>query len=211
MQERRFLDRQELRSADARHISGYAAVFSVLSQPIGNFRETILPGAFDGVLDGDTVALYNHNMSLLPLGRTTAGTLTLASDKVGLWFDAALPDTEFARALALSVKRGDLKSASFAFSVLPTGQNWTQKNGQAIRELVRIDRLYDVSVVQEPSYSQTSIQARAQFPDGTPPEIRSRPGWTEPTLGLYTFSSLPSDNEMASVYAGLTLRLKRLL
>jgi HK97 family phage prohead protease len=201
MQERRFLDRQELRSTDGRHISGYAAVFSTLSESLGNFRETIRPGAFDSVLDGDTVALYNHNMSLLPLGRTTAGTLTLASDKVGLFFDCQLPDTEFARALALSVKRGDLKNASFGFTVGPDGQEWTAgKGGQSIRTLTKIDRLYDVSVVTEPAYKDTFVQARAQFPNGT-----------EPTLGLYTFSSLPADDEMASVWAGLTLRLKRLL
>ncbi len=210
MQERRFLDRQELRSADGKHISGYAAIFNSLSESLGSFREKIQPGAFDSVLDGDTVALYNHNQSLLPLGRTTAGTLTLASDSTGLFFDVALPDTEFSRALALAVKRGDLKSASFGFSV-SDGQEWTAgKDGKSIRTLTKIDRLYDISVVQEPAYKDTFVQARAQFPDGTPAEIRSRFTGT-PTLGLYTFSSLPKDDSLASVYASLSLRLKRLL
>jgi phage head maturation protease len=47
-------------------IIGYAAVYNRLSLDLGGFKEEILPGAFDRILNrqrgkGDVVALFNHD------------------------------------------------------------------------------------------------------------------------------------------------------
>src|SRR5258708_2656131 len=121
MERRNFVAR-EVRATGAdkeRRLRGYAARYGVLSNPIpgklGSFRERILSGAFDDVVDQDVVMTLNHDQNLI-LGRTGARTLQLRADDKGLAFDVALPNTSYGRDAYESVKRGDLNGCSFAFS-----------------------------------------------------------------------------------------------
>ena len=66
------------------YIEGYFAVFGSEYRMWENAIETIDEDAFDGQLTEDIRALVNHDTTLV-LGRTTAGTLELKVDKVGLW------------------------------------------------------------------------------------------------------------------------------
>src|SRR5580704_19345656 len=65
-------------------ITGYAAMFNSLSSDLGGFVEVIRAGAFSKCLasNPDVRCLFNH--SDVVLGRTTAGTLRLTEDEVGL-------------------------------------------------------------------------------------------------------------------------------
>src|SRR5690242_9418372 len=101
-----------------KRIIGYAATYNNLSNPIpakdgGEFRERILPGAFDEVLRSspDVVMTLNHDANQV-LGRTTSGTLKLHADERGLAFDCLLPNTSYAQDAYESVKRGDLNGCS---------------------------------------------------------------------------------------------------
>ena len=66
-------------------IEGYAFKFNKVTTIGGWFREEILPGAADDVLNGDIRCLFNHNPSLI-LARSVEGkgTLSLSIDEVGL-------------------------------------------------------------------------------------------------------------------------------
>lgn len=140
---------------------GYASVFNVWSEDLGGFRERFLPGAFTNVLkDADVRALINHNPTLI-LGRTKANTLSLRQDDTGLWMEVTLPDTQYARDLAESVKRGDIDQMSFAFSVLK--DDWAYADdGTVRRTVIELDSLDDVSPVTYPAYPQTSVSARSR-------------------------------------------------
>jgi HK97 family phage prohead protease len=140
-------------------ISGYAAVFGVLSDDLGGFREMVMPGAFDRALrEGhDVRALINHNPDLV-LGRTKAGTLRLAIDEHGLKSEIEPPDTQTARDLLVSIERGDVSQMSFAFQTLT--DEWRLEEGEVIRELVDLV-LYDVSPVAFAAYPQTVVASRA--------------------------------------------------
>src|SRR3954471_8185749 len=107
--------------AKSPRLAGHAAVFNSPSQDLGGFTEIVLPGAFKRTLstDRDPLALVQH-MPQLVLGRRSAGTLRLTQDDKGLAFEIDVPDTTTARDLLVSVERGDVRGASFAFST-PAG------------------------------------------------------------------------------------------
>jgi HK97 family phage prohead protease len=138
---------------------GYAAVFGKLSEDLGGFREMIRPGAFDRSIKSaaDVLALVNHDDDDV-LGRSTAGTLRLATDEVGLRVEIDLPDTTAGRDTAVSVARRDLQGMSFAFYTLV--DQWDFSGSTILRDLVDVD-LVDVSVVARPAYTDTSVAVRS--------------------------------------------------
>ncbi len=152
----------ELRVAAAAgqpRIGGYAAVFNQLSEDLGGFREQIGPGAFARVLRDDVRALFNHDPSLV-LGRTRAGTLRLTEDDHGLGYEVDPPATRAAEDVLELMRRGDVTQSSFAFTVLR--DEWQLlPDGTAIRTVLEVERLYDVSVVTYPAYPQTSSAVRS--------------------------------------------------
>jgi HK97 family phage prohead protease len=151
----------EEREGVAPMIRGHAAVFNQLSEDLGGFREQIAPGAFADALGTDDVrALFNHDPNFV-LGRNLAGTLKLSEDARGLAIEIDPPDTQFARDLMVSMKRGDINQMSFGFSVRPNGQNWAKDDdGKVIRTLTKL-RLFDVSPVTFPAYPQTDVAVRS--------------------------------------------------
>jgi HK97 family phage prohead protease len=146
-------------SSDGMSFTGYAAVFNSPSEPLP-FTEVIKEGAFKRSLKSrNEVKLFmNHNTDVV-LGSTRAGTLRLTEDSRGLLAQADLPDTSAGRDLSVLMKRGDVSSMSFGFSVPPKGDAWS-KDG-ATRELHQI-RLHEVSIVTGfPAYAATTASVRS--------------------------------------------------
>ena len=164
--ERRFFTREirmETGADGQRKLIGYAAVFNQLSEDLGGFREMILPGSFANVVGGDVRALFNHDPNLI-LGRTTARTLRIEEDDIGLRYEVDLPDTQTGRDLTISADRGDVNQSSFGFRVVPEGESWrepTDDEPLPVRLIHLFQRLYDVSPVVFPAYPQTSAEARS--------------------------------------------------
>jgi HK97 family phage prohead protease len=150
--------RMEVRGAgEGRTIEGYAAVFNVLSEDLGGWRERIAPGAFArSIADNDVRALWDHDSKYV-LGRNRAGTLELAEDERGLSVAIEPPATTWADDLAASMKRGDVNQMSFGFYTRV--DEWLEEDGLLVRVLRDVD-LFDVSVVTFPAYPQTSAEAR---------------------------------------------------
>jgi HK97 family phage prohead protease len=143
-------------------IAGYAALYNSRSENLGGFVETIRQGAFDEAAKRDDVrALINHDPNQV-LGRSTSGTLRLMPDEKGLGIEIDPPNTQIARDLVELMRRGDVTQMSFSFSIRTEDQEWTQPPGDGtwLREIMRIDRLYDVAVVTYPAYPDTSAAVR---------------------------------------------------
>ena len=107
-------------------VFGYAAKFNTRSNNLGGesyqFYETILPGAFDDVLNDDVRALFNHEAELiLARSKNGQGTLRYGVDNVGLWYEFEAPDTQVGRDLLVSLRRGDIDQSSFSFTVAREG------------------------------------------------------------------------------------------
>ena len=163
--EKRTLPLDELRINEAdeekgAEIIGHAAVFDSWSETLGGifpFKEKVRRGAFaDSILNDDIRALFNHSADYV-LGRNKAGTLELTEDEKGLLVRIKPPDTQWARDLVISIKRGDINQMSFGFTV--EEENWSTENGFDVRELKKV-KLYDVSPVTFPAYTSTDVGIR---------------------------------------------------
>lgn len=154
----------ELRAegGDSPEIHGYGAIFGVRSENLGGFREVIAPGAFDGVLEDDVRALFNHDDNII-LGRTASGSLSIAVDSRGLSYKVTPPDTPTVRDLVLEpMRRGDITQSSFGFNVARGGDDWEEDDdGVVVRTITKIKRLWDVSPVVFPAYPDTQVATRA--------------------------------------------------
>lgn len=140
-------------------IVGHAGVFGVEDGPSW-FREKIERGAFvDSIKVDDIRALFNHNPDYI-LGRTSSGTLRLKEDDKGLWMEIDPPDTSISRDLMVSIQRGDITQASFAFQTIEAG--WETINATEVRVLKRV-RLYDVSPVTYAFYEATDVSLRSHI------------------------------------------------
>jgi hypothetical protein len=162
MMERRFVVGRALRATDGEDLSdgpvirGYAAVFGERSEDLGGFVEEIAPGAFEAAMAGDVRALFNHDSNVI-LGRTTAGTLRLWEDEVGLGMEIQVPDTQAGYDLVRLIRRGDVDGASFGFTVSDEGQAWRRlPDGTVVRTLTQVARLFDVGPVVFPAYPATA-------------------------------------------------------
>lgn len=140
--------------ANGMTFEGYAAVFNSDSAPLP-FIERIAPGAFSRSLKkgrNDIKLLWNHETGEV-LGSTRAGTLTLEEDAYGLKVRAQLPDTTTGRDAAVLLKRGDIDSMSFGFSVPEGGDEWSSDGRTRTLKSVR---LHEVSIVAYPAYAATA-------------------------------------------------------
>ena len=153
----------ELRAADddTRSVEGYAAVYNSESNTLGWFTEVIEPGAFRDALERspDIVALYNHDENMV-LGRRSAGTLEVNEDDTGLRY--RIPELPKSREdVYEAIKRGDVSKSSFAFTIAAGGDKWEELDGKTVRTITKFDRIYDVSPVVYPAYSDTSVAKRS--------------------------------------------------
>jgi len=138
---------------DGMTFEGYAAVFNTPSEPLP-FIERIAPGAFKRSLDSrnDIKLLWNHDTGTV-LGSTRAGTMRLNEDDRGLRVSATFPNTSAGRDAAELLRRGDVDSMSFGFSVPSGGDEWSNDGSERTLNSVR---LHEVSIVAFPAYTSTA-------------------------------------------------------
>ncbi|HXF37213.1 MAG TPA: HK97 family phage prohead protease [Actinomycetota bacterium] len=123
------------------------------------FREVLRRGAFRDVLDDDAILTVGHEHGgAFTLARVGNGTLRLRETSRGLEWTAEVPDTALARHYATLAERGTF-GASFSFSVAPDGVRWgVDADGRTLREILRIERLWDVSLVAWGAYPAAEVR-----------------------------------------------------
>src|SRR5260370_31457782 len=95
-------------------VSGRPAVYDSLSNDVGGFKESLSPGCFqsgantDGLAAFDIYATLGHDDTKV-LGRVSAGTLEVASERDGITMRCTLPNNTVGNDVFESVRRGDLK------------------------------------------------------------------------------------------------------
>ena len=159
------------------YISGYFSVFNSNYEIWPGATESIADTAFDDALADDIRCLIDHETRLV-LGRNKAGTLVLKVDSRGLWGEVKInPNDQDAMNLYERVKRGDVDQCSFGFDILD--EEFKDK-GDSVHWTIKRVKLYEVSVVTFPAYTETSVSARkAQLKEI---EKRDFEAWKEKTL-----------------------------
>ena len=133
-------------------IEGYAAVYD--SPETYGYTELIAKGAFDETDMSDVVLRYNHNDSFIVLARTRNKSLKLSIDDKGLLINAKLQDniTDH-KNIYNAIKSGLIDKQSFAFTVEEEAYDYETDT----RTILKISKLYDVSVVDQPFYNATDV------------------------------------------------------
>jgi HK97 family phage prohead protease len=136
-------------------LHGRPIVFNSDSLDLG-FIEVVRPQAMERTLreKTDVVALVGHDINK-PLGRVSAGTLTLASDVRGVRATVEADErVSFAADVARIIDRKDAAGGSFAFSVID--DVWSLRDGQPHREILDM-HVREVSLaVSFPAYPATA-------------------------------------------------------
>lgn len=176
-----------LKSDDSRFVEGYGSVFNSRSHDLGGFYEIIAPGAFDGVIEESDVKCYlNHDSSrgILARCKNGEGSLKLEIDERGLKYSFDAPHTNLGDEVVEGLKRGDYDESSFAFTV--ESDSWTkEEDGTYLRTINKIKRLYDVSIVPDGAYGDTTVALRSldafkaqeetKIPEEVKEEVREEP------------------------------------
>ena len=155
----------EMRAASKEFvITGRAVAYGKDSKPLP-FIEQVAARAFaDSLKTADVKALVNHDPSQL-LGRMQNGTLELEDTDEGLNCRINLnPDVQAHQDLWALCSAGTISECSFAFSVPPDGDSWseTQRAGKScMLRTIRKANLLDISVVTQPAYNDTTATARS--------------------------------------------------
>jgi uncharacterized protein len=171
--------RVEQDDAGITRVIGYGALFNSRSEDLGGFVEEIDPSAFNKTIqEADVRALWQHDATLV-MGRTRAGTLEVAVDARGLRYSATLPDAQWARDAAESLRRGDVSQSSFGF--IAVRDRWEDlEDGGLLRTLLEV-KLRDVSPVTFPAYPETSAAVRSRIENQAAPGMDAHAAVAEAT------------------------------
>ena len=170
------------------HLQGYAIVFDKLSENLGCFKEIIRRGALDDTDMSNVVLDINHDFDKILARNNTnngIGSLTLTVDDKGLYFDAIPTDTSYARDLLANMEAGIINKCSFMFTLDysdDSSREWdwdtTGERGYDIRRINKIQSIYDVSIVTNPAYEDTSCitykRAKENFNNNSKMKILKR-------------------------------------
>jgi HK97 family phage prohead protease len=177
--------------AETRTIEGYAVVFNTRSQLLPDYdryrmvQEEIAPEAIDDNLlrSCDIKALLEHNENrMLARSCNGSGTLTLKKDERGLRYEFDAPHTSDGDYALEMVRRGDLFGSSFAYTSdadVDGNIRYSKDGDTLVRRVCKIDHLYDVSIVSNPAYLDTSVTARSLDAALKPKEEPKVENWRE--------------------------------
>lgn len=144
-------------------VSGYVNQTGQWSQPLGRenrFIERIEPGTFTRALQrGNEVNFLAEHDNKLLLASTKNGSLQLREDDKGLYMEARISPTTWGKDYHQLIQDGLLTNMSFGMQV--TEQKWDKRDDGTYQRTIFDLHLAEVSVVKNPAYVQSSIQARS--------------------------------------------------
>lgn len=145
------------------NIVGVPIVFEQATDIGGWYSETIARGAISEDILRDVAFFYNHDLNSKPLARTRNNRLKFSIENDGIHMVANINrERSDANDLYLAIKDGDIDGMSFMFRV--EAEEWADlESDYPKRRITKIGYVQEVSAVNYPAYSGTSINARANL------------------------------------------------
>ena len=152
-------------------VEGLAAVYdqeTVIRDCWGEFTEVIRAGAFKDTDFSDVRLLVNHDFNGIALARSRRNNKSDKPNTMQLWVDESgvnikadldTENNEQARALYSAISRGDMDGMSFCFYVSRENEKWNEDLTR--REILKVDKVIEVSAVNFPAYEGTNIDSRS--------------------------------------------------
>jgi HK97 family phage prohead protease len=136
-------------------------VLMITDNGLTRFDEKINLGAFDEADMSDVVSCFNHDMNML-LSRTTGASddmkITIDNDK--LRYSYAVKN-ECAEKVSENIMLKFVKGSSYLYKVLE--DKWYQVEGKWKREILKIEKVFEMGPVVFPQYTDASVGARSNF------------------------------------------------
>lgn len=173
----------------SRTIEGYAIVFGRSSELLCDYwdayREIIEREAIDqALLDGSDIkmTLWHNRERLLARRDHGEGTLQVGIDDIGVWYRFEAPHTPDGETALELVRRGDLAGSSFIYTTNEADDVRYDKleDGTIVRHVLKINRIYDMTIASDPAYKDTSVNARevmARFEPTSAPKQEPDMSW----------------------------------
>lgn len=154
---------RQSQDSNTTEIDGYIAKFDSPTELFDGFYEQIDRGAFDNTLkDGHDIFLLYHHQWDKPLASVQTGTLTLATDNVGLRFNATINgNLSYGKDAIELIRQKLIKGCSFGFTSKRESNEYNSTDDTIMRTLLEVD-LYEGSILCIPQYEDTSVFARAK-------------------------------------------------
>lgn len=161
--------REVAEGAESRIIEGYAIVFGRTSELLSDYwekyREIIQQGAVTQELLDDSdikMTLWHNRERLLARRDHGVGSLEVGIDGKGVWYRFEAPNTPDGNTALELVRRGDLAGSSFIYSTREAEDVRYDKleDGTIIRTVLKIGRIYDMTIASDPAYKDTTVNAR---------------------------------------------------
>lgn len=144
-------------------VSGYVNKTEQLSQPLGRkqkFVEKIERGTFTRALQqGNEIHFLAEHDNAKLLASTKNGSLVLREDDQGLYMEATISATSWGKDYHKLIEDGLLTNMSFGMQVL--NDTWKERDDGTYERSISDLVLSEVSVVRNPAYIQSNIQARS--------------------------------------------------
>lgn len=147
-----------------KRVSGYGIVYDRETEIFPGYKERIRGGAFTKSI-ADTGAeiksFFNHDPDQVLSTTRSEPALKLTENKSGVKFDSPIPPTTYGNDLIINLTRGNVKGASFAFTVNADGDVWREDGNGVIHREITSATLYEVGPVTNPAYTQSSAALRS--------------------------------------------------
>ncbi len=126
---------------------------------ISEISETFRSGALANADIENVVLRYNHKDTIPVLAKVGNGSLSIIENTDGVYFRAQLQEDD--RQYYNKVKSGLIDKCSFGYIAAPNGLSIKRSsNGNEHWEVTAIAKLTDISIVDDPFHSSTSVVAR---------------------------------------------------
>ena len=146
------------------YVDGIGIVYNSKTEIFPGITESIEPGAFSESLSSFRTikSFINHNPTKILSTTRSEPALEILDSEDFLEFSAPIPPTTYGQDLVVNLKRGNIKGASFSFSISENGDRYKKMPDGTLHRTIVAAEIYEVGPVTNPAYEQTDVGLRSK-------------------------------------------------